>query len=454
MIPPGQLKRRTIVVKPGRSIQEALDRAQEGTRIYVLSGVYKEGGNGQNALEITKSNIRLVGQTNKKKRAILKSTGNQANGIVVVPLEISAAAQPEGRVVEDRTDCMGCHSDMAPPFPLHPDVPIVSMNDEDPWLYNVEIIGITIEKFSNNGLFTEHVDGFQIHDVESIDNRNYGIFPTLSKNGAITDCRSVGSDLDSALWVETSENVDVIGNFVEGSVNGIEVSNSDDIRVYDNEMRNNTIGAAILLLPDIFDNRGSAKRIDLRNNWVVDNNKENTARPGSILSFIPKGIGILYVGVDDSVISGNLVEDHDFVGIAISDYCPPFEGTGFDCPQDPTPEEFLFLLDQTAKRNRVEDNVLIGNATPPPDPENPFGFAQADLTLLTLPFDLGLPPPPFVPQQDPDDFDPLHGNCYENNVTSAETEFFSLWYLILATDPDPNLPDPPPLPWQPPPCDD
>ena len=49
-----------------------------------------------------------------------------------------------------------------------------------------------------------------------------------------------------------------------------------------------------------------------------------------------------------------------------------------------------------------------------------------------------------------DDFDPFHANCYENN-DPADASFFALWYFILATDP--MLPDPPPLPWQPPTCD-
>ena len=57
---------------------------------------------------------------------------------------------------------------------------------------------------------------------------------------------------------------------------------------------------AILFLPDIFDVRPDAQRITVRNNHIHDNNKPNTAAPGSILSTVPPGIGILHVGVDDS----------------------------------------------------------------------------------------------------------------------------------------------------------
>jgi parallel beta-helix repeat protein len=382
-VPPGQLTRNTIVVRPGESIQAAIDRAEPGTRIYVLAGVYRELSNPTNGLNITKNGIRLIGQSTPTKRVILENAGNQRNGIVVVP--------------PDRADCMSCHSDLAPPFPVLPGVP-PGLKMREPMMTDFEIRSITIRGFVNNGLFTENVDGFRIIDVESIDNRNYGIFPTLSKNGLITHSRATGSDTDSGIWVETSENVRVTHNFAADNVNGFEVSNSDDILVAHNESTNNTIGAAILLLPDIFDDRAGAKRIDLRDNKIHDNNKPNTARPGSILSFIPPGLGVLYLGVDESLISGNHIENNDFVGIAVSDYCLPLIGTPFACDLDPsiTPE---FLADQGANDNRVEENVLINNGTnPDPGPFQPFA---ADLTLLTL---------------------GDNGNCYQNNVF---TTFFS-----------------------------
>ena len=406
-IPSEQFGEGTILVKAGQSIQEAIDRAAEGTVITVEVGVYEEPCNPTNGLNITKSGIHLIGQstptsgptTPPEERVIVRSTGEQRNGIVIVPLEVPAEAQPKGAEVV-RTDCMGCHTDMGPPFPLHPDVPKIIPKATDAWLTDIVVQGITVQGFSNNGLFTEHVDGFVFDDVESIDNLNYGIFPVLSANGVIRDSYSTGSTLDSGLWVETSENVEVVRNLVENSVNGIEVSNSDDILVMDNEVRDSSVGAAILLLPDIYDNRGSAKRINLQNNWLHDNNKPNTARPGSILAEIPSGIGILYVGVDDSDASGNLVENNDFVGIGVVDYCVPFLGTDFACTVDPTitPE---FLADATAENNRVADNNLVNNATNV-EPGNPFATFAGDLVLLTV-----------------DD----HGNCFENNEFTTSYSF-------------------------------
>ncbi len=385
-LPPGQLVRNTIVVRPGDSIQTAIDRAKPGTRIYILAGTYKEVQNPTNGLTITKNGLTIIGQKTKKKRVVIENAGSQRNGIVVVP--------------EDRSDCMGCHTDLAPPFPVHPGTPM-GLKMRDPMMHGIEIRSITIKGFRNNGLFTENVDGFKIIDVESIDNLNYGIFPTLSKNGLISHSKAIGSSLDSGIWVETSENVTVQHSFVSGNVNGLEVSNSDDILLAHNEATGNTVGAAILLLPDIFDDRPGAKRIDLRNNWIHNNNKENTARPGSILSFVPSGTGVLYLGVDQSTVSNNRIENNGFSGVATADYCLAVLGTPFDCftGSDPTitPE---FLADQAATENVVVDNVLVNNGTNP-DPLHPFAFAAADLTLLSL--------------------EP--SNCYAGNVF---TTFFSI----------------------------
>jgi hypothetical protein len=194
-------------------------------------------------------------------------------------------------------------------------------------------------------------------------------------------------------------------------VNGFEVSNSDDILLAHNEARNNTVGMAILLLPDIFDDRGSARRIDMRSNHIHHNNRENTARPGSILAEVPRGTGILHLGVSDSEIEGNLIEYNDFGGVAIVDYCLAVSQLpGFGCFEDPAvlanPE---FIPESFATNNRVVNNVLVENGTSP-DPGHAFAFAAADLTMVSL-----------------------DGGCFEGN-------FFTTFFSLLGG------PDPPPCP--------
>jgi hypothetical protein len=162
---------------------------------------------------------------------------------------------------------------------------------------------------------------------------------------------------------------------------------------------------AILLLPDIFDDRAGAKRIHMRDNQIVANNKPNTARPGSILASVPSGTGIIHVGVDQSEIARNHIADNDFAGIALVDYCLAVLGTEFSCGFDPTvtPE---FVADQQARRNRIVDNTLENNGGNP-DPSHPFAPAAADLALVTS---------------------GINGNCASGN---ALTTFFSFLGFAL-----------------------
>ena len=127
--------RRSWSARASRS-RQAIDRAEPGTRIFILAGVYRELSNPTNGLNITKNGIRLIGQKATGKRVIFENAGNQRNGIVVVP--------------EDRVDCMSCHSDMAPPFPVLPGVePGLKMRE--PMMTGFEIRNITIRGFGTTG---------------------------------------------------------------------------------------------------------------------------------------------------------------------------------------------------------------------------------------------------------------------------------------------------------------
>jgi parallel beta-helix repeat protein len=366
------------VVSPGESIQQAIDRAPPGGWVVVLPGVYHEEASATNGLEITKS-LNLIGLSTQREPVVLESYGEQRNGIVAVPAT--------------HTSCMGCHSSLAPPFPRLPGKETTeSATSNGPAISGLTISGITIKDFANNGLFTRGVYDFAIVGVHSVGNRSYGIFPVSSANGIITQSSATGAD-DSGIWVETSENVRVTHNVVEDNVNGFEISNSQDILLANNEIRGNTVGIASFFLPDIFHVRPYARRYTIRDNHVHDNNRPNTAEPDAILSSVPPGTGILHIGVDDSTISGNRVEDNDFIGIAVADYCAVVQGGPFDCTVDPevTPE---YAALSEARDNVVKGNVLRNNGTNP-DPTSPFAFAASDLALLT-----------------PED----HGNCYQGNV--------------------------------------
>jgi parallel beta-helix repeat protein len=365
------------VVSPGGSIQAAIDRAPPGGWVVVLPGVYHETADATNGLVIGKP-LSLVGLSTPQAPVVLEATGDdenrQKNGIVAVDVKHAA--------------CMDCHTSLAPPFPRIPgkmDTPLAG-----PSITGLAISGITIKDFANNGLFLRGVDDFSIVDVHAVDNPNYGIFPVSSSHGIITRSSARGSN-DTGIWVETSDDVRVTDNLVEDNVNGFEISNSQDILVAGNEVRGNTVGIASFFLPDIFHVRPYARRYTIRDNHVHDNNRQNTAEPDAILSTVPPGVGILHIGVDDSTISGNRVENNQFLGIAVADYCLVAQGP-FACGEDPdTTAEFIAL--NGAVDNVVKGNVVRNNGTVPTD--TPFDFARSDLGLLT---------------------DGDHGNCFQGNA--------------------------------------
>lgn len=356
-------RKAAVVVSPGESIQAAIDAAADHGWVFVLPGIYQETADATNGLTITRG-INLVGLSTPTRRVVLRNAGGQRNGIVVVP--------------QDRTACLSCHSSLAPPFDLLPGV-TGSLQMRQPMIRDFSIRGFTIQGFTNNGLFTENVDGFSIDDVESIDNANYGIFPTLSKNGVVSHSRATGAG-DTGVWVETSENVVVTDTLVEGNVVGFEVSNSVDVSFARNESRNNSIGLGLFVLPGLSEDRPDTKRIVVHDNSFHDNNRPNTARPGTLLSALPSGVGLLHMAADDSLLVRNRFANHALAGLAIVDACVAWAGTRFDCSTNPfmTPQ---FLADQDATNNRVLNNLFSNNGvTPPP---SPFAFAAGDIALLS-----------------------------------------------------------------------
>lgn len=415
-----------ILVRAGESIQAAINAAKPGSTILIEPGIYQEMGNadGTNALEISKSHIRLIGlsepmhlekgeqntasidEGGKPSRVILRNAGGQRNGIVVVP--------------GDRTECMDCHSSLAPPFPLLPGVdPTV---ETDPVLFDVEISGINIENFPNNGLFTERLDGFRFVDIWSVNNRNYGIFPTLSKNGVITRSQASGAH-DSGIWIQTSDNIQVTHSLMMDNVNGFEISNSDDIYAAYNEMRDNTVGAAVFVLQDaLFPVRPDANRYTLRRNWIHDNNRPNTAS-GGILATATPGTGILATGMDESRFIENRIENHKAFGLVLTDSCLPLKGTDYDCDTTPVPPGFAGKTGaQIIEHNRVVGNVFINNGVEPLK-EGPWAGLEGDIVFGSA--------------------GTAQTNCFKDNTYEK--------MRLLANPPAKNIPRPAPLP--PGPCE-
>ena len=343
------------VLYGGDSIQDAVDDASPGDKIILMPGVYYGPEDARRAVRIKKDFIRLIGKPDGDDKVILRPNpdGSNEDGILV------EAEQPE--------------------------------NDDDPpvIIQGSVIQGITVEGFPGNGIKVEFVNNFQILDNVSIDNLENGIQPELSANGLVKNNVSYGS-LDSAMWIEGGTNVRVIGNVLHSSVTGLEVTISKGLVIVDNEMYDNTIGLG-LYHPSAASEPPLPVMEDWKvmNNYIHDNNQFFPDAEG-LPALLPPGGGVLLMGVSANKLAGNRIENNDFFGLAVMDFC--FALTGAPGPCSPNPNDTG--EDPVPRDNRIQGNTFVHNGTNPV-PWHPLAPFAADIIEAV--------------------FDPSAGNSFNGN---------------------------------------
>jgi hypothetical protein len=75
----------------------------------------------------------------------------------------------------------------------------------------------------------------------------------------------------------------------------------------------------------------------------------------------------LVLGVDHVDAQKNLIENNDFFGIAMIDYCIAVAGTPFDCTTSPPAVETAPDYDSF-----IDNNLANNHLDPPPGPFQPF----------------------------------------------------------------------------------
>jgi len=310
------------VLYSGDSIQGAVDAASPGDTIILMPGEYFGTDGARRAVRIKQDGIRLIGKPDGENKVILRPGLDNEDGILV---------EPEGG---SSCDCV---------------------------IEGSVINGITVEGFPGNGIKVEFVNNFQIVNNESINNLENGIQPELSANGLVKNNLSYGS-LDSAMWIEGGTNVRVIGNVLHSSVTGLEVTISKGLVIVDNEMYDNTVGMG-LYHPSAASEPPLPVMEDWKvmNNYIHDNNQLFEGTSG-LPALLPPGGGIMLLGVSDNKLAGNLIENNDFFGLAILDFC--FGLTGAPGPCSPNPN--TTGADPVPRDNRIQGNTFVNNGTMPP----------------------------------------------------------------------------------------
>jgi parallel beta-helix repeat protein len=324
---------KTVVVNPGDSIQAAVNGASAGDTILVKPGVYHEGAPGDlNAVTVTKAGIQLVAMSSPNQPVVLESLSGQSFGFWVSPSD-SAAGGPEGDPERPPCATSGARLD------------------------GFTLRGFTLSNFGGHGAHLACVDDFVIAGNVASGNGIYGLFPVLSKRGVLTNNTAENTAQDAAIYVGQSEQVVVEGNVARGSLIGIEVENSNNCVVTNNDIYGNTVGLLVDVLPNLA--LKAQQTTVLSGNHVHDNNSPNTAT-GDNAALLP-GIGIFLIGADTTTITGNVVTENQLSGIAVLSFCTTAALSGLGCTGidiDPFPDG-----------NRIVGNTVTGNATVPfPDP--------------------------------------------------------------------------------------
>lgn len=149
-----------------------------------------------------------------------------------------------------------------------------------------------------------------------VKNGAYGIYPVQTTNVLIEDNVAIAAS-DAGIYVGQSEQIIIRGNRAEFNVAGIEVENSVGADVYNNTTVSNTGGILVFNMPGI-PKRGYGTRVF--DNDVRDNNTANFAAPGTAVSGVPAGSGIMVNSNDQVEIFNNRISGNQTANILISSY--------------------------------------------------------------------------------------------------------------------------------------
>lgn len=178
----------------------------------------------------------------------------------------------------------------------------------------------------------------------------YAIYPAECTNVLIEDSEVFGA-ADAAIYVGQGTGAIVRRNKAHDSVLGIELENTTNGEVYQNEVYNNSGGLAVFLLGNL--NKKTAEKNLLHDNNVHDNNHVNFGDPKTFVASVPVGTGVMVVGADDTEIRNNTISNNESAAILVVDYqlmVALVPGAKVDPATDPDPER-TFIHDNTFTKN-------------------------------------------------------------------------------------------------------
>ena len=296
-------------VREGQRIQDAVDRALKGDTVLVHPGVYHE------TIAIDKSDLVILGYAPEDIRPVLDGRNTLSDGIV------------------------GSGS-------------------------RLEFRNLDVKNYTSNGLMINQGMDILFRDLYVENTGLYGVYP-VELIGVLVERTTVTGARDAGIYVGQSKDIIVRESVAYGNVTGIEIENSINALVEDNEVYDNAGGVLVFLLP----NNPSKVAIKCRviGNKIYANNHVNFADPTAIVATVPSGSGVIILAADEVEVAQNDIRDNKSFGVSIANLHTTLSSTsGFDV--DPIPE-----------RNWVHSNNFTNNGYDPDKKITDLGFGGADL---------------------------------------------------------------------------
>ena len=189
---------------------------------------------------------------------------------------------------------------------------------------NVQVIGLSVYDSKGDAIKAQQTEGISFVDVKTAwsgepdkNNGSYGLYPVNCTKVHIDRCVAIGAS-DAGIYVGQSTDIVVKNSTAYHNVAGIEIENSINAEVYDNEAYDNTGGLLVFDLPDLIQKKGGNVR--LYNNHIHDNNLPNFAPKGNIVAKVPDGTGIMILATNNVEVFNNRIINNNTAGTAIISY--------------------------------------------------------------------------------------------------------------------------------------
>jgi parallel beta-helix repeat protein len=248
---------RIVEVRPGESIQEAVDKAGRNGIVRIYPGTYHE-----NVLVIHHG-VTIEGVIRNGKRPVL-------DGRNLLPDAIS-----------------GLGNDFT-------------------------VANLEIRNYQGNGVVVHKARNVVYRNLILHNTGLYGVYPIECDGVLVEDCKVSGTR-DAGIYVGQSRNIVVRRNEAFQNVTGIEIENCVNAIVEDNYVHNNTGGILVFLLP--FNPSKVQDGCIVRRNRVINNNTPNFADPEAIVSNVLKGTGIMLLAADNTEVYENEIVGNGTFGI-------------------------------------------------------------------------------------------------------------------------------------------